>query len=301
MTNPLDLSLVLNPEQQERFVSMVGHTDSAINAEEAEALEQLRARFGHQRREARRCLLLQVLGAQTALVSTGSVPVPVQDEAPNGMVRRAPVPKLRQDEAPELVTEEPKPVPIRVKAEDALTRKQLSERLQCHPSSISNWEDAGLIKRIEGTGTGAGNPCLYRALDVPALKIGIEKYQEAGRVAHAAKAKERGKTKPPVVAVSEAAPIPIFDSNDEGKYQSIEEGKATFCKIGTFYLSRFSTDAKWIYQDQPGTSCAEGWELLEMWKRNGLGRWESVSINPGTVGTGNGVTRVGGLSAGIVA
>lgn len=97
-------------------------------------------------------------------------------------------------------------------------------------------------------------------------------------------------TQPLPAPTKVAPPTPTFDTNENGKLAAIEEGKTSFKESALFYLIRLTEGKQWLWDSQPNTVVAEGWELVEEWRRNGLNRWESTPSEPGVVGTGNGVT-----------
>lgn len=92
-------------------------------------------------------------------------------------------------------------------------------------------------------------------------------------------------------SLSVSAASVAFDNNEEGKLTQIDQGKSTYRNIKLFYLSRRTTDSGYLWDSQPNRSCDPGWEVVEEWRCNGLGRWESTPEIPGMVGTGNGVTK----------
>jgi hypothetical protein len=86
------------------------------------------------------------------------------------------------------------------------------------------------------------------------------------------------------------APV-AFDPNDEGKLTQIDQGKVTYRNIKIFYLARHTTNSRYLWDSQPSRECDPNWEVVEEWRCNGLGRWESTPEVPGIVGTGNGITQ----------
>ena len=92
-------------------------------------------------------------------------------------------------------------------------------------------------------------------------------------------------------SLSVSAASVAFDNNEEGKLTQIDQGKSTYRNIKLFYLSRRTTDSGYLWDSQPNRDCDPGWEVIEEWRCNGLGRWESTPEVPGMVGTGNGVTK----------
>ncbi len=161
----LDLSLVLSPAQAEGFNFHVQASDSQLLAAEEQAISTLRQSYDEQRREARRAILLELLG----------VPGHVQ-EAPTP----EPVPSISEP-MPEMI-EETKPL--------GLTSRDIAAALGYHKDSVNNWVRNGLLPEpIEGTGTHPHNPARY-IVDLDELRIKVEARQEAAKGVCTAKIQE---------------------------------------------------------------------------------------------------------------
>jgi len=95
-----------------------------------------------------------------------------------------------------------------------------------------------------------------------------------------------------------APPVPAFDINDAGKWAAVDEGKAMHAQKKLFYLIRHDDGKRYVWDYQDGTKCAEGWEVVEEWRKTGTGRWESTPDIPGIVGVGTGITH--GVRQGVI-
>lgn len=154
----LDLSLVLSPSQAEGFNLRVQASDSQLLAAEEQAISTLRQSYEEQRREARRAILLELLG----------VPGHVQ-EAPTP----EPVPSISEPMPEVKAEEEAKPV--------GLTSREIAAALGYHKDSVNNWKRNGLLPEpIEGTGTHPFNPPRY-IVDMDELRTAVEARQDAAR------------------------------------------------------------------------------------------------------------------------
>ena len=182
------------------------------------------------------------------------------------------------------------PTTLSKPAKTTYTAKELAEALGCHKDSIINYRRAGLIgEPIPGTGTSMTNLQRFEVPSFPALRKSIAERQEAAK-----KAMGRPQTKampPEVKATFTPAPTPTFDIDDQGREAAIETGKAIYGKVKIFYLSRLPMDTRYSWDTQPSTMCDPGWEVVEEWRCNGLGRWESTPNIPGAVGVGTGIHR----------
>lgn len=87
---------------------------------------------------------------------------------------------------------------------------------------------------------------------------------------------------------------PAFDNNEEGKLTQIDQGKSTYRNMKVFYLARRTEDSRYLWESQATRACNSEWEVVEEWRCNGLGRWESTPVIPGMVGTGNGTKQGAG-------
>lgn len=139
----LDLSLILNPSELAAFQTRCEAELVAITQEEDAAHLRIAEEFAARRGQVHRCALLSLLSKSPGVM-----------DAPT----KAPKPVERVKPTTDLA---------------GLTRKQLAELLGCDDTSIGNYEKRGFVSRIEGSGTGVGNPCLYRDSDIPALKAAI--------------------------------------------------------------------------------------------------------------------------------
>jgi hypothetical protein len=166
-----------------------------------------------------------------------------------------------------------------------MTAREIASATGYHKDSVNNWGRAGLLPEpVPGTGGHPHNPPRY-VVDMDELLERVKARQEAAKNAMA------GKARKPVEAPASAPPVPTFDINEEGKLNQIEQGKSTYRLIKIFYLARRTTDSRYLWDSQPNRECDPGWEVVEEWLCNGLGRWESTPEIPGMVGTGNGVTK----------
>jgi hypothetical protein len=185
---------------------------------------------------------------------------------------------------------EPMPIaaPVMVVAAPiGMTAQEIAAALGCHKDSIHNYKKAGLLPEpVRGTGGHPHNPLRY-ALDIEELREKVKARQEAAKVACIGKIRK-------VLPTPIAPPEPTFDINEEGKLNQIEQGKSTYRLIKIFYLARRTTDSGYLWDSQPNRNCDLGWEVVEEWRCNGLGRWESTPEVPGVVGTGNGITQGAG-------
>lgn len=163
-----------------------------------------------------------------------------------------------------------------------MTAREIATATGYHKDSVNNWGRAGLLPEpVPGTGGHPHNPPRY-VVDMDELLKKVKARQAAAM---------SGKPRKPVVAPTAAPPEPTFDINEEGKLNQIEQGKSTYRLIKIFYLARRTTDSRYLWDSQPNRDCDPGWEVIEEWRCNGLGRWESTPEVPGMVGTGNGVTK----------
>lgn len=152
----LDLSLVLSPSQAEGFNLRVQASDSQLLAAEEQEISTLRQSYEEQRREARRAILLELLGV------LGHV-----QEAPTP----EPVPSISEP-MPE-TTEETKPL--------GLTSRDIAAALGYHKDSVNNWGRAGLLPEpVPGTGGHPHNPPRY-IVDLDELRTAVEARQDAAR------------------------------------------------------------------------------------------------------------------------
>ena len=69
-------------------------------------------------------------------------------------------------------------------------------------------------------------------------------------------------TQPRPAPTKVAPPTPTFDTNENGKLAAIEEGKTSFRESALFYLIRLTEGKQWLWDAQPNTVVAEGWELV---------------------------------------
>lgn len=189
------------------------------------------------------------------------------------------------------------------------TARELAAALGCHKDSIVNYRQAGLVgEPVEGTGGHPHNPMRFAIKDMDALRRVIEERREAAKhtagrsllkanKVRADEAKDRKAHVAPLetpkpaarVAAPTPVPAPTFDTNEEGKYQAIEMGKAAFRERGNFYILRRTDGDRYDYSHH-FKDCS-GWDRIETWRLNGMGRWESTPNVPGVVGMGTGVVR----------
>ena len=185
---------------------------------------------------------------------------------------------------------EPKPIAAPAVAPAApigMTAREIATATGYHKDSVNNWGRAGLLPEpMPGTGGHPHNPPRY-VVDMDELLEKVKARQEAAKNAMSGKARK-------VLPTPIAPPEPTFDINEEGKLNQIEQGKSTYRLIKIFYLARRTTDSGYLWDNQPNRNCDLGWEVVEEWRCNGLGRWESTPEVPGIVGTGNGITQGAG-------
>jgi hypothetical protein len=168
-----------------------------------------------------------------------------------------------------------------------MTAREIATATGYHKDSVNNWGRAGLLPEpVPGTGGHPHNPPRY-VVDMDELLEKVKARQEAAKNAMSGKARK-------VLPTPIAPPEPTFDINEEGKLNQIEQGKSTYRLIKIFYLARRTTDSGYLWDNQPNRNCDLGWEVVEEWRCNGLGRWESTPEVPGIVGTGNGITQGAG-------
>jgi hypothetical protein len=174
-----------------------------------------------------------------------------------------------------------------------MTAREIAVATGYHKDSVNNWGRAGLLPEpVPGTGGHPRNPPRY-VVDMDELLEKVKARQEAAKNSMSGKARERSAAKPEQAHLA-APPEPTFDINEEGKLSQIDQGKSTYRLIKLFYLARHTTDSRYLWDSQPNRECDPGWEVVEEWRCNGLGRWESTPEIPGMVGTGNGVTKGAG-------
>lgn len=149
----LDLSLVLSPSQVEGFNLRVQASDSHLLGAEELEVSTLRQSYEAKRLEARRAILLELLG----------VPGHVQETEVS----------FTQPE------EHVKEIPVSEPA--GLTSREIAQALGYHKDSVNNWGRKGLLPTpIEGTGTHPHNPPRY-ILDLDELRTKVEAYQDAAK------------------------------------------------------------------------------------------------------------------------
>ena len=90
-------------------------------------------------------------------------------------------------------------------------------------------------------------------------------------------------------------PKATLEINEALRLAHIDEGKVQFASQGIFYLARHVGPSEINWAVFETTAPTPGWEVVEEWRRNGLGRWESTPEIPGAVGAGNGITRGAGV------
>ncbi len=322
----LNLSDLLTPAEVEFFSTQHEEAQLRLNSAEAEQVAAIRAHFADERLQLTRRVLLAVLSVSAPLPSqpsaimvtpTSALEVPVQEddspcpscgisrewclsESEDGRITNpgyyydcenptcplledanipasgeaAPVLNILTDDK---MLSAPPPTP----ANKYYTAHELAAELGCHKDSIHNYRKAGLIgEPAPGTGGHPHNPNRFYVPSIPALRKAIQERQEAAK---------RVMVKPKTVVAAPTAPA--FDTNEEGKYQAIEQGKHTFLSAALFNLIRRTTDTGRLWDVlAAGLTPPLGWDIFEEWRRTGLGKWESTPAEPGVAGTGNGVT-----------
>ena len=90
----------------------------------------------------------------------------------------------------------------------------------------------------------------------------------------------------PKVEIPEA----VIDLCEGQRYHAEEAARRMH--PGGFWLLRRFVEGRAQYKAAKSwqSESAMGWDPLEWWQRNGLGRWESTPAEPGAVGFGNGTT-----------
>jgi hypothetical protein len=193
----------------------------------------------------------------------------------------SPVPSVSEPmpEAPAAVPTPTASAPV------GMTAREIAAATGYHKDSVNNWGRAGLLPEpVPGTGGHPHNPPRY-VVDMDELLEKVKARQVAAM---------SGKARKPAEAHIATPPEPAFDVNEEGRYEAIEHGRSFFRPDKAFDLWRICTPSgyKWRVtgKGQSGIG-VEGGEVVEHWKLNGLGQWESANVVPGMVGTGNGVTK----------
>lgn len=308
----MNLSELLTPAEVSFFTTQHEEAKSRLDAKEQEQVEAVRAHFAGERLQLARRVLLSVLSvsatssdeAPVSIVVAAEPTVPVEPAVIIPIQEETPTPT--ETPAPTEATETPVPSPA-PRTGKTITRAQLAELLGCDPTSIGNYEKKGMVTRVEGTGTKPTNPALYLAAEVPLLR---SKLADAAAAHHMAlkDAAAKGRTKKLELGSSGQAeastpvkvtpPVPIIDTNEAGKWAAVDQGKATFQESKIFYLCRNTSGRQWLWDTLLHPQPPEGWDLVEAWRKTGMGRWESTPNVPGTVGAGNGIAhgpRIGSI------
>lgn len=208
--------------------------------------------------------------------------------------------------------------------EGMLTARQAAVVLGLAYNTISKLTEKGDLVVAERIRSSRGSRInLFRAVDVEALRmkrslalrLGVIEQrpgtveQRPGTVEQSGAARGQAVSKPiptpatapsapaapPVpptpkpVAVSNPAPVSkrqpaSFDVNEEGRLAMVDEGKARF-RDRVFYIARISDSGRYLWDCLPSPQVSGDWELVEEWRKNGLGRWESTPAIPGAVGS----------------
>ena len=253
-------------------------------AQTASALRAENVRLAEENLRLRSMILPFVEFAKTLDIEP-SAPVKLPETV--GIVE-APVLNILTDDkmlSPVLSVSEPMPTVVAAVAPAApigMTAREIATATGYHKDSVNNWGRAGLLPEpVPGTGGHPHNPPRY-VVDLDELLVKVKARQVAA---------VSGKARKPEAAPAPARPEPTFDINEEGKLDQIEQGKSTYRGIKIFYLARRTMNSRYLWDSQPSRECDPGWEVVEEWRCNGLGRWESTPVIPGMVGTGNGVTK----------
>jgi len=249
----LDLSLVLNPSEVAFFEAQCEEKLQRINDAEIEAIACITKQFEDERSRVYRSVLLSTLEVALPQSTLPDIPAVSGD--------------LPQREALASLPETPAlPETAGTEIEDVETM---------------SWEAASRV-----LGVSRDTVRLY------ASKGALEPAGAKGHVTRSSvEAYQESRITPGQHKKFADAPVPTFDVNEDGKQSQIEGGKVTYRFIKIFYLARKTTESGYLWDAQPNRECDPSWEVIEEWRCNGLGRWESTPEIPWAVGAGIGTVR----------